>query len=135
MPTRDELKLLQSLPLDVKVAKTKLRIHEWVRHYCTDGVYVSFSGGKDSTVLLHIVRELYPNIPAVFVDTGLEYPEIRQFVKTFENVEILRPKMRFDEVIKKYGYPLIGKEVAQRIYTARRDPTSIRAKAIWNVHE
>lgn len=118
----------------MKVAKTKLRIHEWVRHYCTDGVYVSFSGGKDSTVLLHIVRELYPNIPAVFVDTGLEYPEIRQFVKTFENVEILRPKMRFDEVIKKYGYPLIGKEVAQRIYTARRDPTSIRAQKLFGTY-
>lgn len=116
MPTRNELKILQSLPLEIKVAKTKERIREWVNYYGVDGVYVSFSGGKDSTVLLHIVRELYPDIEAVFVNTGLEYPEIQKFVKTFDNVTILRPKMRFDEVIKKYGYPFISKEVSQDIY-------------------
>lgn len=113
--TKDELKMLQNLPLDIKVAKTKLRIQEWVNYYGVEGVYVSFSGGKDSTVLLHIVRELYPDIEAVFVNTGLEYPEIQQFVKTFDNVTILRPKMRFDEVIKKYGYPIISKEVSKRV--------------------
>jgi 3'-phosphoadenosine 5'-phosphosulfate sulfotransferase (PAPS reductase)/FAD synthetase len=116
MPTQNELTMLQHLPLEVKVAKTQQRIREWVNFYGKDGVYVSFSGGKDSTVLLHLVRGLYGNdIPAVFVDTGLEYPEIRQFVKTFENVEILKPKMGFVDVITKYGYPIIGKEVAERI--------------------
>lgn len=120
MPTREELTMLQHLPLEVKVAKTQQRIREWVNFYGKDGVYISFSGGKDSTVLLHLVRGLYGNdIPAVFVNTGLEYPEIRQFVKTFENVEILRPKMGFSDVISKYGYPLIGKEVAQRVQNAR----------------
>ena len=108
------------MPLDIKVAMTKTRIREWVKEYGTDGVYVSFSGGKDGTVLLHIVRELYPNIEAVFVDTGLEYPEIRRFVKTFENVTILRPKMRFDEVIKKYGYPIISKEVGNCVFYGRK---------------
>ena len=83
------------------------------------GVYVSFSGGKDSTVLLHIVRQMYPDIEAVFVNTGLEYPEIQSFVKSFDNVTILRPKMRFDEVIRKYGYPFIGKEVARTIHDGR----------------
>lgn len=77
MPSREDLKYFQAMPLDIKVAMTKTRIREWVKEYGTDGVYVSFSGGKDSTVLLHIVRELYPNIEPVFVDTGLEYPEIR----------------------------------------------------------
>lgn len=83
-------------------------------------VYVSFSGGKDSTVLLHIARQLYPDIEAVFVNTGLEYPEIQQFVKTFDNVTILRPKMRFDEVIKKYGYPTISKEVSEKVWNSRK---------------
>lgn len=83
-------------------------------------VYVSFSGGKDSTVLLHIARQVYPDIEAVFVNTGLEYPEIQQFVKTFDNVTILRPKMRFDEVIKKYGYPIISKEVSEKVWNFRR---------------
>lgn len=106
---------MRSLPLDVKILKTQQRIREWVNFYGLDGVYVSFSGGKDSTVLLHIARQLYPSIEAVFVDTGLEYPEIRKFVKSFEHVTIIRPKMRFDEVIKKYGYPLISKEVSECI--------------------
>lgn len=120
MPSREDLKYFQAMPLDIKVAMTKTRIREWVKEYGTDGVYVSFSGGKDSTVLLHIVRELYPNIEAVFVDTGLEFPEIREFVKTFSNVTILRPKMRFDEVIKKYGYPLISKEVGDCVFQGRK---------------
>ena len=119
MPTKDELKLFQALPLDIKIAKTKLRIREWVSFYGTDGVYVSFSGGKDSTVLLHIVRSMYPDIEAVFVNTGLEYPEIQRFVKTFDNVTILKPETRFDEVLKKYGYPIISKEVSECVYQGR----------------
>ena len=79
-------------------------------------MYVSFSGGKDSTVLLHQVRKLYPEVPAVFVDTGLEYPEIRQFVKTIENVTWLRPKMPFHKVIEKHGYPVVSKENAEKIH-------------------
>ena len=120
MPTKDDLKYLQSLPLDLKVMMTKARIREWVSHYGEDGVYVSFSGGKDSTVLLNLVREEYPNIEAVFVNTGLEYPEIQKFVKSFDNVTILRPKMSFVEVIKKYGYPIVSKDIALTIYYYRK---------------
>ena len=128
--TRNDLIMLQALPLEVKVRMTESRIREWVHEYGTSGVYVSFSGGKDSTVLLHIVRNLYPDVEAVFVNTGLEYPEIQQFVKTFDNVTILRPKMRFDEVIKIYGYPMISKEVSEcvgqgRIALERNDGTYI----------
>ena len=115
MPTREELKFLQALPLEVKILKTKARIREWITHFGVDGVYVSFSGGKDSTVLLDLVRQEYPTVQAVFADTGLEYPEIRDFVKGYENVVWVKPKMRFDEVIKKYGYPIISKEVARGI--------------------
>lgn len=118
VPIKDDLRLLQSLPLEIKIAKTKQRIREWVTHFGKDGVYVSFSGGKDSTVLLHLVRELYPDIEAVFVNTGLEYPEIQKFVKTFDNVTILRPKMRFDDVIRKYGYPIISKRISDVLHGA-----------------
>ena len=112
--TIQELKQFQAMPLKVKIAMTKLRIRDWVSYFGESGVYISFSGGKDSTVLLHIVRELYPDVPAVFVDTGLEYPEIREFVKTFDNVTIIRPEMNFRKVIEKYGYPFISKEVAHK---------------------
>lgn len=113
------LKLRQAMPLRDKIRFTERRIHEWVDHFGINGCYVSFSGGKDSTVLLHIVRGLYPDIEAVFVDTGLEYPEIRKFVKSFDNVTILRPEMRFDKVLEKYGYPIVSKEVSQVIYEGK----------------
>ena len=114
------LKLRQAMPLEDKIRFTQRRITEWVEHFGINGCYVSFSGGKDSTVLLHIVRELYPEIEAVFVDTGLEYPEIRKFVKSFDNVTILRPEMRFDKVLEKYGFPIISKEVSECIDQGRK---------------
>lgn len=108
------------LSLNSKVAMSLQRINSWVDEFGTDGVYISFSGGKDSVVLLDLVRSLYPNIEAVYVDTGLEYPEIKEFVKTFDNVKILRPKMTFKQVIEKYGYPMFSKETANKIYEVRR---------------
>ena len=116
------LKELQALPLVRKIQITQTRIIEWYLHF-GGSVYVSFSGGKDSTVLLHIARQIYPDIPAVFSNTGLEYPEIQKFAKSFPNVDVVTPEMRFDKVIKTYGYPLIGKEVAEAIYYARRITT------------
>ena len=116
---KERLKELQELPLDRKIQITQTRIIEWYQHY-KGNVVVSFSGGKDSTVLLNIVRQLYPDAKAVFSNTGLEYPEIQRFVYSHENVNVVTPKMRFDEVLSTYGYPLIGKEVAEAIYYARR---------------
>ena len=129
-----DLKQMQSLPLDAKIIMTQQRIRQWYDHW--DGqVYVSFSGGKDSAVLKHIVDNtpgVY-DVPAVFVNTGLEYPEIQQFVRDVKagkfscfnpNVEIIRPEMRFDEVIKKYGYPVISKEVAQTVCEAKKNTTT-----------
>lgn len=118
--TVEDLKQMQALPLNLKIRLTQSRIRSWVDEYGCDGVYISFSGGKDSTVLLHIVRDLYPDVEAVFCDTGLEYPEIRDFVKTFENVTWLKPKMNFRKVIETYGYPFISKDVSQAIYDIKR---------------
>lgn len=111
------------MPLEAKVHLTRARITEFYTGYNTIGygnAYISFSGGKDSTVLLDIARKMYPEIPAVFSNTGLEYPEIRRFAKAHDNVEVVQPKMPFNEVISRYGYPLIGKEVAEAIYYARK---------------
>lgn len=59
-------------------------------------------------------------IPSVFVNTGLEYPEIQKFAMSQTGVTSVRPRMRFDEVIKKYGYPVVSKDVSKCIYYARR---------------
>jgi len=113
-----QLRQRQSLPLEAKIIHSQQKIREWYE-YWNGQVYVSFSGGKDSTVLLHLVRSIYPDVPAVFIDTGLEYPEIRQFVKQTENVIWLKPKMNFRQVIEKYGYPVISKEESGFIYEIR----------------
>lgn len=116
--SNDELVRRQQLPLGSKVGMTLLKIREYY-DYHKGKVYVSFSGGKDSTVLLHLVRSLYPDVIAVYVNTGLEYPEINEFVETICNVTTLRPKLPFTKVIEKYGYPLVSKEVSQKLYEIR----------------
>lgn len=118
--TMEELKQWQALPLSIKILMTRERIRNWVNEFGEDGVYVSFSGGKDSTVLLDIVRKDYPNIEAVFVNTGLEYPSVRLFVESKENVTVLRPTMNFRDVIIRYGYPAISKEVSECVSQARK---------------
>lgn len=118
--SRQELKALQGLDLETKIMLSKDRIRQWVETFGEKGVYISFSGGKDSTCLLHMVREMYPDVEAVYVDTGLEYPEVREFVKTFDNVTWLKPAMNFKQVIMKYGYPMISKEVSCSVYDYRR---------------
>lgn len=127
--TKERLAELQAMSLDEKIEITQDRIEDWYMQF-SGNVYVSFSGGKDSTVLLHLVREMFPDVPAVFCDTGLEYPEVRQHVREMKNVVILRPKMTFPEVIKTYGYPMVSKEVAEAIYYARRTTKKINNRRI-----
>ncbi len=74
--TIGDLHQMQSLPLSAKIQMTERRVREWVEYYGTDGVALAFSGGKDSTVAMHIVRKMYPDIPAFFSDTGLDYGKI-----------------------------------------------------------
>lgn len=89
----------------------------------TDGkCYVSFSGGKDSTVLLALIKlceEVYTippgAIPAVFSNTGIELGVTVDFVRLvrdsgwYQNVQVVRPEKSFDWTIKKYGKPLKSK--------------------------
>lgn len=118
--TIDELRYRQALPLDLKLAMTKTRIREWINWYGESGVYISFSGGKDSTVLLDIVRQEYPNVSACFVDVPTQYPELRQFAKTYDNVDIVQPKNNFMQVCKKYGFPLFSKEICENVEGAKK---------------
>lgn len=115
-----QLQQLQGLDLETKIRKTELRIKEWYE-YWEGKVYISFSGGKDSTVLLDICRRLYPDIQAVFSDTGLEYPEIREFVRMYNNVTWIKPQRNFKEIITNVGYPIVSKVVAESIEYGRKN--------------
>lgn len=107
----------QSLPLEAKVVRSQQKIREWHDAWHGD-IYVAVSG-KDSHVLLDMVRELYPNVPGMFVDTGLEFPEIREFNATVRDIVWEKPKMNFRKVIEHYGYPVVSKEQSQFISECR----------------
>ncbi len=121
------------LPWEMKQKLTVTRIKEWYENWDGD-VYVSYSGGLDSTVLLHLVRRvLGREIPAVFCNTGLEFPEIVRFARKADGefVEIV-PRDRagnrttYHQVLEKYGYPLISKETGDKIYKLRHGKLSER---------
>ena len=111
---------MRAYPLSLKIMLTQDRIRGWYKAYGGD-IYVSRSGGKDSDVLGDIVKKMYPNVPQVFVDTGLEWISVHNHGIEIADT-VLRPKMNFIQVIQTYGYPIISKEVAQKIEEARRKP-------------
>ena len=127
MPTIQDLQYFQAMPLKMKMDLSRNRIREWINRFGEDGCYISFSGGKDSTVLLDLVRNYcgYKNVPAVFIDVPTQYPELKEFAKTFDNVEIIKPKINFMQVCEKYGFPMISKEVSECVEGARKYLTSI----------
>ena len=117
--TMSDLYSMQAAPLSIKIKMTSRRIRDWVDEYGQDGVYVSFSGGKDSTVLVDIVRNVcgYKKIPLVFVDVPTQYPELKEFALTFDNLVILKPKISFAQVCEKYGRAdKVNNKVSQRQY-------------------
>lgn len=74
--TREELAQYQSLSLESKIRMTEARVKGWVNEYGEDGVFISFSGGKDSTVLMDIIRnDMGLNLPALFIDVPTQYTE------------------------------------------------------------
>lgn len=140
----NSLKMLQHLPIDIKIAKTKLRIEEAINKFGYNGLYLSLSGGKDSMVLHHISLqyelERYGQImiQRVYCDTGLEYPEVRQMVLNLQRefgdriIKIIRPDIPFTKVVEKYGYPIISKEQSQFIHQYRTAKSEKTKLTRWN---
>lgn len=113
--TMQELESRLSWTLDQKIDHCIGTIENFVSKTGHD-VYVSFSGGKDSTVLLDIARRYYnKNILAVFCNTGNEYPEIVKFVHSIENTKVLRIKTNMVRIIQTKGFPLVSKDVSEKV--------------------
>ena len=90
-------------------------------YFSDSGIQTEILEQQDIVRLCNLVNNpAYPDIPAVYVDTGLEYPELRDFVKTKDNVIWLRPRYPFTQILEKYGYPIISKEVSDVINGARK---------------
>jgi len=117
--TPEDLKAMQAWSLERKIQVTQAKILQFAEHL-QGNAYISFSGGKDSTALLDIARKCYPEMEAVFVDTGLEYPEVRKFALSHKNVTAIRPNMGFAEVLQRYGWCYPSKEVARTIKYYRK---------------
>lgn len=85
--------------------------------------YLSFSGGKDSTVLHYLLDLALPNntIPRVYMDTGIEYNDVRQFVKDLAKNDnrfvIIKPSKNIREILNIYGYPFKSKEYSDKLST------------------
>ena len=128
------LKYLQTLPLEEKIALSKSLIVNCMEIF-GDQVYVSFSGGKDSTVLSSLVCSIKPDTLHLFSDTGCEYPETVSFVEEERRrgkaIVSVHPICRdgsvwtFERVVAIYGYPLFSKAIANGIRTYRHAKTPI----------
>lgn len=112
---------MQSLPIEYKIRMSQRRIEEWYEHY-NGNVYVARSGGKDSDVVGHLVKQMYPEVPQVFTNTGLEFPSVRKHAEEECDV-ILRPQKTFLEILIEYGYPVISKEISNTVYGAKTGNT------------
>lgn len=112
------LKTMQNWPLYYKILHSLKRINEF--YEAQDGkVYIAFSGGKDSCVLLHLVRSMYPDTMGVFSNTTNEYVEILQHVRDTPNITWVHPKMNFKDTVSTYGFPLVSKKVSVQINRIR----------------
>lgn len=92
------------------------KIKSVINKYGEKKFYISFSGGKDSTVLSALVDMALPNnkIPRVYADTGIELNMVRDFVfdmqKTDDRVAIIKPSVPIRQMLEKEGYPFKSKE-------------------------
>ena len=92
------------------------KIRQIINKYGEENFYISFSGGKDSTVLSALVDMALPEnkIPRVYANTVIELNMIRDFVfdmaKTDDRVVIIKPSVPVKNMLEKDGYPFKSKE-------------------------
>ena len=107
----------------------KQKIRSVVDQYGEDKFYVSFSGGRDSTVLSSLIDQALPDnkIPRVYANTGIEYKLIVEFVQQVKSQEhswevvILKPSRNIKQTLEEYGYPFKSKEHAKWVDMFQRN--------------
>lgn len=91
------------------------KIKSTIEKYGEENFYISFSGGKDSTVLSALIDVALPNnqIPRVYANTGIELNMIRDFVfdmqKKDDRVVIIKPTTPIRKMLEVDGYPFKSK--------------------------
>lgn len=96
-------------------------IKDTINKYGENNFYLSFSGGKDSTILHYLIDMALPNnkIPRVFINTGIEYTAIVEFVKELAEKDdrfvIIQPKVPVKKMLEEFGYPFKSKEHSYKV--------------------
>lgn len=71
----------------------------------SDGYYAAYSGGKDSTVILDLVRRSGVKYDAHYNVTTVDPPELVQFIRTQPDVIFDLPEISMRNLIIKKGFP------------------------------
>jgi len=122
-----ELKTLrerQQWTLAQKIDHSLGVIDQFASHF-NNQVFVAFSGGKDSCVMLSLVEMIIPNVQCMFVMTGCESPSVCRFIrqqKETHNIEIVKPVKTLKQVFAECGFPLVSKRVSHDVQAVRRNP-------------
>lgn len=110
-------------------------IKDTISKYGEENFCLSFSGGKDSTILHYLLDIALPNnkIPRVFINTGIEYIYIFQFVqelaKDDDRFVIIKPTKSVKQICEQYGYPFKSKEHSTKLDLFQKGS---RSKSVLN---
>ena len=115
----DQLARLQALPLPKKIDMAVAIIERGKKETDSAPACVLYSGGKDSTVLLHLATRVYPRPLVMFNNTGLAEPRLVQFIRQrtrgLDFIETQPDEEAFTMWKRTKYWPLFGK----RTFTAR----------------
>lgn len=117
-----ELKTMMSFSLKEKEQYAMCAISNYLEKYGVNGVYCSFSGGLDSTVLRHLINKVTGgcNVESVYLDTWLEDPRVREYVLSHSNVTRIRPEIGMKQIITAYGWCFPSKDISEAIHAYRQ---------------
>lgn len=117
-----ELTKYMKYSLEDKVKLSLELIDSFCEEYPTSEMYISSSFGKDSIVMIDLVRKNHPEIPIVYIDTGIEPDSCVELSEIYDNVITLYPKKDIVQITKEYGYMIpLGKDKASAIEQVRRN--------------
>lgn len=133
-----ELHERQGWTLNQKIDHSLGVIDQFITRLGKDKVYLAFSGGKDSTVLMHLCEVIYKDMPCVFVNTGCESESVVKFVRQCKeeghNIITLRPRMTPRQVWSEYGFPLLSKNICYMVYQVRSNPNCASSKKFQSLY-
>ena len=136
--------LVNLMPFRDKVLWAKKKIKEFfevcIKDKSITEITVSFSGGKDSTVLLDLVmkvhKEIKCKIPIVMVyATEITFPSTIKFINdinqkyrniygdNLKQVQLVKPKKTWLKILSENGYPIYSKQVSTLINRVKNAKT------------